>query len=408
MAPVRILQIVHNYPPEFAGGTERYVAHLAAAMQAAGHEVLVACGSEETRPGGAAQPFLHDSIPGVRFHRAPEEAYGLVPFHPRLGAALLDLARKEGIQAVHLHHWFHLDLGLALKFRAAGVPVLLTLHDLFALCPRFFRVRPGGGPPCDSAQDPAACAECVAAEAGGDEAGRLALLEQRASVFAAELAAAREVVVFSRALAGFVQAWPYFPAREIRVAPPGIPAAERFRAAALPAPEGPPWRVGYWGGLCRAKGVDLLARALARPDLAGRAELHLWGPLLEPELAGELETIARSAGYPLRLHGVCPWEELPERLAGLALAAFPSRCFETYGLAVDEALLLGLPVIVPRLGALPERLGQGGLCFAPGDAEDLGAALARILLDPTAWRGRPHAVPSFDAHVQAMLSELEK
>ena len=41
------------------------------------------------------------------------------------------------------------------------------------------------------------------------------------------------------------------------------------------------------------------------------------------------------------------------------LAVFPSLCRETYGLVVDEALHHGTPVVVPDIGALPERSDCG-------------------------------------------------
>jgi len=40
---------------------------------------------------------------------------------------------------------------------------------------------------------------------------------------------------------------------------------------------------------------------------------------------------------------------------------FASKCQETYGLVVDEALARGVPVVVSDSGALAERAGTGGV-----------------------------------------------
>ncbi len=403
---MRLLHVAHNFPPEFEGGTERYLLRLSLSLAARGHQVFVACGSEELSPGGEAVSFEYRGIPGVRLHRLPGETYGILPSHPRMAGLVLEAARKLGAQVVHLHHWFHLDTSLVRTLREAGFPVVVTFHDFYPLCPRFFRVRPGEEDPCPPDLGLEVCESCLAPEAGGTREERLALLEERTRNFSREIRAAGELVAFSRALAGFYRDWPYFPSgREIRVLPPGLPGGGAWEGGAGGDPGGPPWKVGSWGGVCRAKGQDLLVEALSGETFAGRVELHLWGPVLEPAFAEGLRRRAESRGLPLFLHGSVPWEELPRAVSSLAVAVFPSRCFETYGLAVDEALVLGLPLVVSARGALPERLGPGGRTFRPGDPEDLARVLEEILLSPggpRALRGLPHGVPDFSRHLEEM------
>ncbi len=400
---MRLLHVAHNFPPEFEGGTERYLLQLARGQSARGHQVRVACGSEEVRPGGEARPFQYQGIEGVRLHRLPRESYRILPSHPRMAALVLQAARDHGAELVHLHHWFHLDIALVRTLEEAGFPVVVTFHDFYPLCPRFFRVRPGREEPCPPGQGFEECEACLAPEAPGTRDERLALLEERARNFAREIRAARALIFFSRALEEFYRAWPHFPSRPVQVLPPGIPEAELWREARGAPPEGPPWKVGFWGGICHAKGLDLLVEALAAPPFQGKVELHLWGPVLERAFAGELQRKARERGLPLRLWGPVPWRELPRLAAPLAAAVFPSRCFETYGLAVDEALSLGVPALVSRRGALPERLGRGGRTFAPGDPEDLARVLAEVLpgeggVQPA--RGLPNQVPEFARHLE--------
>ncbi len=56
---------------------------------------------------------------------------------------------------------------------------------------------------------------------------------------------------------------------------------------------------------------------------------------------------------------------------------------EPLGIALQEAMAVGVPVVAPRVGGIPELIqnGETGLLYDRGDAEGLAAALARVLLD---------------------------
>ena len=62
----------------------------------------------------------------------------------------------------------------------------------------------------------------------------------------------------------------------------------------------------------------------------------------------------------------------------------PSICYETFGRAIIEAYVHGVPVIASQRGAMAElvRHGETGLLFAAGDATGLCEAVERICRDP--------------------------
>ena len=57
---------------------------------------------------------------------------------------------------------------------------------------------------------------------------------------------------------------------------------------------------------------------------------------------------------------------------------------ESFGMAAAEAVLMGCPVIAPRVGALPEILPDAAL-YEPDDWPEVRAKVGRMLSDP-AWR----------------------
>jgi len=124
-------------------------------------------------------------------------------------------------------------------------------------------------------------------------------------------------------------------------------------------------------------------RAFARVAVQEpRAELHLFGHGFEPGGPAAQFCQAQAELRPLQPrihgHGPLPHAALLERLAGMDLLLHPAR-EETFGLAIAEAMALGLPVVAGRAaGAVPWLL-QAAECLADVESpEDLARALLRV------------------------------
>ena len=371
--------VTHVLPPEFLGGTEAVVMAQARALADRGHRVDVVCGTEVPLPRGGAE-VLHDVIGGVRVHRLPrsleERSEDPVENPMQIRPRLRDLALEVlgGVDLVHLHHWSNLD-GSLVRALAPKVPVVVTLHDAYALCPRFFRHDPKGvGCPRPGASfEP--CARCLTSDLAPSLASspeRLLIpLENRAGAFAAELGAASLVIAPSRGHArSFTQLFEHLGLeRSIQVVPHGLcRPLERLGSALRPAaPE--KLVVAHFGNLCADKGtLDLLRTLSLLPR--DRVEFRVAGASVDPAVDRAI------AGHRLSnlVHlGAYDAASLREFLAGSHLAAFPSRLDESYGLVVDEALAMGLPAWVSDRGAPMERLQAWGL---PGRVLPAGQPLA--------------------------------
>jgi glycosyltransferase involved in cell wall biosynthesis len=157
-------------------------------------------------------------------------------------------------------------------------------------------------------------------------------------------------------------------------------------------PGGPDWpappaghprtHVLFVGTLERRKNVATLLDAYAalvsrRPDtiplvLAGtpRDEAAPWlARLAQPPLAGK----ARYEGY-------VSDERRRQLFESAALFVLPSY-EEGFGMPVLEAMTAGVPVIVSNRGALPEVADTAGTIVDPDNAEELSAAMERLLAD---------------------------
>ncbi|MEU0496968.1 glycosyltransferase family 4 protein [Mycobacterium sp. NPDC006124] len=94
--------------------------------------------------------------------------------------------------------------------------------------------------------------------------------------------------------------------------------------------------------------------------------------------------------------------ELAALLASAEVACIPSL-YEGFSLPAVEAMASGTPIVASRAGALPEVVGEDGVCarlVRPGDVDDLTRVLGELLDSPLELRrlganGRTRAVDVF-------------
>lgn len=139
--------------------------------------------------------------------------------------------------------------------------------------------------------------------------------------------------------------------------------------------------VGTVGRLHPQKGQDVLLAAFAALEPAKRRlRLVIVG---EGALRPRLERLAETLGVGPRVSFV-PWQRRIAPLYGqMDLFAFPSR-YEGFGIALLEAMWMGLPAVASRTGGIPEFAvdGETALLVRPGEPGALTEAMIRLVDDP--------------------------
>lgn len=410
---MNIVHIVHSFAPEAHGGTQAYVESVARAQMARGHRVMVITGSSDQSRGCSEETTDLQGLTVLRIYRnfATERLSGDLG-SPRIEDLVVAHLRHFRAERCHIHHWHAIARNLAQTIRARSDAefrprITITLHDLFVTCPRHFRM-PDARSFCDEAVPLAACADCVAVDIGGMPKDAVqAALEQRIDALQRELDAADVVHCVSSAQRDFLERWPLGKKRTYTVSSIGVPRALGDEVAQRPLHDLPvvfdiarPMRIAHWAGLDPRKGAHLLVEAVAGMKERSRCEITFLGRAGEPAYMREIE----EKGAGCRLYFPGEFEDADRVRFGelFDVAVFPFLAFETHGLAFDEALFVGLPVLVSDRGAPKDRIGTRGLTFKVDDVLSLRRVIERCLETPTLLirlRNGAHGARPLEDHI---------
>jgi glycosyltransferase involved in cell wall biosynthesis len=346
----------------------------------------------------------------VRFHRSDlfferwdklENPHVEQAFSEWLGAFKPDI--------VHVHHWARLTTTLVRTAASCGIPVVVSLHDLFASCPRYHRVREDGVF-CEVGPSVEACLNCAPRWQFQKDVEIGASLEMFVADLRQEVAAAAALVAPTEGHGQRVMKWLGLDV-PIRAIPPAgsslgqpatLPLADRVASATEPM------RVGVFGHLHPLKGVEVLLDAQAALPEPDRLEVHVWGEAPDEKMAAEVRSHA--GGRRVVWHGAYH----PEDLAGapIDVAVLPTLCAESYSFTLDEAAGLGVPIVATDLGALADRATGRTTLFPRGDVQALAKTLLRLAQEPgvrAAMRAAPGPSTQDDnAHLDSLRSLYEQ
>ena len=406
---LKVLYVVHGFPPDTWAGTEIYTQNIASEMQRRGHNVVVLARvpAKASVADGGPEDFSIEAaeFQGLRVlrmthrleHRRLRESYQ----NDRAEAAFARVLETEKPDLVHFQHLIHMSAGLVHVAREAGVPTLLTCHDYWALCARVQLIRPDGVR-CEENMG-AGCFLCVkdkhlekitVAKKAGSLLGPMGHL-------IAELAGRDEY-------AEMVERHTYVPeaykAADLRVSPSRFLRAKHIETAdfdphtfvysdngmrtdhvkalaKMPDAKGRV-RFGFVGSLVWYKGGEVMMRAMKRLE-GTRAVLNVWGDF-KPESDPHHAELQRIAPSNVSFRGRFDNARLSEVYADIDVLLVPSVWFENSPITIHEAYLTHTPVVASDIGGMAEyvRDGVDGLHFKVGDDEDLARTMRRFVDEP--------------------------
>lgn len=135
---MKILKIIHGYPPRYNAGSEVYSQMLCLGL-AQKHEVQVFSRFEDPfTPDYAVikeNDYLDERIK-LNLINLPLERNRYRLSSEQVDDALESLLKKEKPDVVHIGHLNHLSVTLVDRVKQLDIPILYTLHDYWLMCPR--------------------------------------------------------------------------------------------------------------------------------------------------------------------------------------------------------------------------------------------------------------------------------
>lgn len=389
---MRLLLMNVHFKPTTYGGATVVAEELALALAAHhGAEIFVISAvSRRDLVPYAVQRVEVQGMPHFLINLPLDRSIQEVESNPRVAERVAQIAQFVEPDLAHVHCVQDLGAASIMALKAAGIPVILSVHDFWWVCERQFMMRPNGQ---YCGQDPIRvdrCRGCV------DDVTRT----RARNDMLGQVADACDLVTYPThfAMDLCLRSGLGDPARSVvlenGIKPPGADFAAKQAAHRA---SGKPFTFGYLGGPSDSKGWPMLRRAmmdLGRDDF----ELNLvngspWGNWWDGHDLSKLRGTVR----------VTPrfsQDELDDFFAGIDCLLFLSQWKETFGLTIREAISRGIRIIQTDSGGTVDHPLADPLRLIPlgNQADRLKTEIIRVLDTPGA---HPLALDVHSYHQQA-------
>ncbi|MDO8882904.1 glycosyltransferase [Pseudotabrizicola sp.] len=314
--------------------------------------------------------------------------------NPRVAERVSQIVQFVQPDIAHVHCVQDLGAASLAALKAAGIPVVLSVHDFWWVCERQFMIRPNGQ---YCGQDPIRidrCRGCV------DDVTRT----HARNAMLGQVAASCDLITYPThfAMDLCLRSGLGDPSRSVvlenGIKPPGPDFAAK-QAAHRAA--GKPFTFGYLGGPSDAKGWPMLRRAmleLGRDDFEfhivnGSPWSNWWDGHDLSKLHGTTRIIPRFSQ-----------DRIDDFFAGIDCLLFLSQWKETFGLTIREAISRGIRVIQTDSGGTVDHPMADPLRLIPlgQQTNRLKAELIRVLDTPDAHPA-PVAVHTYRQQSDALV-----
>ena len=408
---MKIVYVVHEFPPDNIGGTGVAVLQVAKDMLARGHKVWVLAPQQWDDDNFSSIGFFDEKVDGLSVRKLvfnPELSPNPILYeyyNPVLSIYAKDFLRDISPDIVHIYHLLHLSSSIIDAAWELKIPIIMTLTDFWLFCPKWIRLKSNEAL-CGEGFSWKDCIYCLREKdniydkitrAFNREMMHICIQERmvgnmnnsqissllaaaagRAPFLKSQLEKVDEILCPSSFLGKVYLKKGYFQ-NGFTILSHGI-----ICDPTVPSREGQISNItfGYFGGGQKHKGAHVLLEAFRQIE-STNVNLKLYGDFSDTEYVRNLRRIVKGDER-IDLMGSFGHTQLTKILAGMDILVMPSICYENCPLAILEAFANGVPVIATDIGGIPElvRHNCNGLLFQRGDVLDLKQKMERVINEP--------------------------
>lgn len=422
---MKILKVIHGYPPYYNAGSEIYSQMLAHGLSK-NHEVQVFARHENNfLPDFHYSTVLDELDPRVLLHliNIPLTKYRYKFINQEVDDRFRQIIEEFKPDIVHFGHLNHLSLSLPSITSKLNIPSIFTLHDFWLMCPRGRFVQRNSKQILESCsgQENKKCAnQCYSGYFTGDSDLLVDDLSYWENWIANRMKHTKEVINYidhfiapsNFLLEKFIHDFS-MPKEKISYLDYGFDLARlKNRKRDLETK----FVFGYIGTHTSEKGIDLLLKAFANTNFD--AKLRIWGKARSE--TQELEAISNQ--LPDKVNDNIEWmgvyknEDIVTSVFNkIDAIVVPSIWGENSPLVIHEAQQIRIPVITSNYGGMAEYVKDGvnGLLFEHRDLKSLSAKMKllaqdNVLYNKLSKKGYLYSddgqIPLIESHVE----EIEK
>lgn len=440
---MKILQIVHGFPPKNIAGTEVYASNLSSEL-AKNHEVFVfhrinnprkkEFVAEEKTLDGLTVFTINNTF---RKCASFEETYK----NNKISEAFGKILDRTAPDIVHIQHLLYLSFGIIEEVKKRKIPIVFTLHDYLLFCPQGQLLR--NNIFVCSQGSPTACRDCIP-HLLSIQKSTLGAYFLMGKIFPDPLVqlckkiylyytsctilnngkAEKLLGLRNEYIKGICAQVDLFlsPSRFLKekFVDFGIPSEKiihspyGFNTGSFQAirKNSSRWiRFAFIGNMMPAKGLHVLIQAFNKTN-DDNVELKIYGK--ESSYKGRflryLKTLKKNVqNKNIRFMGGFDNSKIAEIFESIDVLVVPSIWQENAPLVIQEAFLAKTPVIASRIGGIPELVQdhRNGLLFEPGNPLDLYNKIQMVIDTPGYIDKLKENIPAVKSIEEDSL-ELEK
>lgn len=430
---MKILKIIHGYPPLYNAGSEVYSQLLCHGLSKK-HEIQVFTREENPFAKDFSVRTLHDALqPKIKLHiiNIPGEKFRYRYRHAQVDRVFSDLLHQFTPEIVHIGHLNHLSTSSVYEIAKRNIPIVYTLHDYWLMCPRGQFIQRNSDSHvglwalCDGQADQKCARRCYQGYFSGAADEEATDLVYWTNWISRRMQHIRDILQYVNC---FIAPSRYLYQRFVKEF--GLPEDKMIyldygfdhqRLQNRRRASDQTFTFGYIGTHIPAKGIQHLIEAFGL--LQGDCRLVIWG---RPRPQNSQGLHALAALLPPAVQSRIEWR--PEyRNEHIVQDVFnhtdcivvPSIWVENSPLVIHEALQVKIPVVTANSGGMAEyvRHQENGLLFEHRSPQKLAEQMQRLIDEPAlaqqlGARGYVQSddanIPDLDTHTASIEAIYER